>query len=580
MIPSDSLHIRASTSPLLPPEVVVQTGWFGRARNFSIFSLAWYRYRSTAFLIGTLLVALLLTALAAVPAQPVDLDWGDVLQVGAVYCVPVVLLILLGPGWAVWVRKRAWAGRVELLIMFMVLLSGIAVSLATFFQLKTLYEAVRVDQTSGGRSWKTLPRAQVFVNRQRGLSAGGPPYTLLTDESKPMLAMVAAIEEMARTAPRKIDPPDDADRPPHMSEILTPTERAAMNDYFKLHASGMLPTPVQEKAIGNGLQAIEKWQRASNDYASKPHKPVRTEPESAEYKAALAKFLLAQKEVTQNMLRRAPPQLPPQAAAQPGARSVAADAGTVTLALAIVLLLSWLGGLTDLVAFSRQRGKLDDALQAQALRRADAARVEAELRLSVLAAQVEPHFLFNTLASLRSAIVSDQARAANILDHLVDYLRSTIPQMRSDAASPSVSLATQLNAARAYLALMRERMPRLSFSVDAESGLDEAQVPPLMLISLVENAVKHGVEPKPGAARIAVMARRITVSETDVLELSVSDDGVGFGNATGGSGIGLANIQERLGNLNRQQAKLVLQALPDGGVAAILHLPLRFPPET
>lgn len=80
MIASDSLYTRASTSPLLPPEVVVQTSWFGRARNFSIFSLAWYRYRSTAFLIGTLLVALLLTALAAVPAQPVDLDWGDVLQ--------------------------------------------------------------------------------------------------------------------------------------------------------------------------------------------------------------------------------------------------------------------------------------------------------------------------------------------------------------------------------------------------------------------------------------------------------------------------------------------------------------------
>ena len=579
MIASDSLYTRASTSPLLPPEVVVQTSWFGRARNFSIFSLAWYRYRSTAFLIGTLLVALLLTALAAVPAQPVDLDWGDVLQVAAVYCVPVALLILLGPGWAVWVHKRAWAGRVELFIMFMAVLLGIAVSLATFFQLKTLYEAVRVDQASGGRSWKTLPRAEVFVNRQRGLSAGGPPYTLQTDESKPMLAMFAAIEEMARTAPRKIDPPDDADRPLHMSEILTPTERAAMNDYFKLHASGPL-TPAQEKAIGNGLQAIEKWQRAINDYASKPHKPARTGPESAEYKAAVAKFLLAQKEVTQNMLSRAPPQLPPQAAAQPSARSVAADAGTATLALAIVLLLSWLGGLTDLVAFSRQRGKLDDALQAQALRRADAARGEAELRLSVLAAQVEPHFLFNTLASLRSAIVSDQARAANILDHLVDYLRSTIPQMRSDAASPSVSLATQLNAARAYLALMRERIPRLSFSVDAESGLDEAQVPPLMLISLVENAVKHGVEPKPGAAHIAVMARRITVSETDLLELSVSDDGVGFGNATGGSGIGLANIQERLGNLNRQQAKLVLRALPDGGVAAILHLPLRFPPET
>jgi LytS/YehU family sensor histidine kinase len=242
--------------------------------------------------------------------------------------------------------------------------------------------------------------------------------------------------------------------------------------------------------------------------------------------------------------------------------------------LAVVLLVCWLGGITDLIAFVRQRGKLDDVLRDQALRRADAARVEAELRLSVLAAQVEPHFLFKTLASVRSAIVSDQARAAAIVDHLADYLRATIPQMRHEAASGSVPLGRQLDAAHAYLALMHERMPRLAFAVEAEPGLETAQVPPLMLISLVENAVKHGVEPKAGPARITVSARRVVDAGVTMLELEVRDDGVGFGSATSGAGVGLANIQERLAGLYGNGAGLTLKALPEGGVAAILRLPL------
>jgi LytS/YehU family sensor histidine kinase len=196
------------------------------------------------------------------------------------------------------------------------------------------------------------------------------------------------------------------------------------------------------------------------------------------------------------------------------------------------------------------------------------------LRLSVLAAQVEPHFLFNTLASVRSAIVSDQARAAAIVDHLADYLRATIPQMRHEVASGSVPLARQLDAARAYLALMHERMPRLAFAVEVEPGLEAAQVPPLMLISLVENAVKHGVEPKAGPARITVSARRVVDAGVTMLELEVRDDGVGFGSATSGAGVGLANIQERLAGLYGGTAGLTLKALPEGGVAAILRLPL------
>ena len=250
--------------------------------------------------------------------------------------------------------------------------------------------------------------------------------------------------------------------------------------------------------------------------------------------------------------------------------------GPYVAALLALLYMCWLGGVFDMVAFLRQRSHIVDVLQREELKRAQSARNAAELRLSVLAAQIEPHFLFNTLASVRSAIATDPQRAEQIVDHMVGFLRSTIPQMRDDVSSITVNLAGQMQSARSYLALMHERIPRLQFSVDSEPGLEAAQLPPLMLISLVENAVKHGVEPKIGTARIIVQARRVDVGGASHLEVSVSDDGVGFGNATSGGGIGLSNIQERLRTLFGSRASLTLKALPAGGVAAILRLPLSF----
>lgn len=226
----------------------------------------------------------------------------------------------------------------------------------------------------------------------------------------------------------------------------------------------------------------------------------------------------------------------------------------------------------DLWLFFRQRKKLAEALRQQELRRAQEARREAELRLSVLVAQVEPHFLFNTLAGVRSAILTEPSRATAIIDHLVDYLRATIPQMRDDGASVQGRLAQQLEAAKAYLALMQARIPRLSFTVESE--IQDAALPPLMLISLVENAIKHGVEPKIGPVHVSVVAKKILQGDDELLELTVSDNGAGFGGATSGSGIGLANIRERLVATFGQRASLQLKARAEGGVAAIIVLPL------
>ena len=232
----------------------------------------------------------------------------------------------------------------------------------------------------------------------------------------------------------------------------------------------------------------------------------------------------------------------------------------------------YLSGGYDLWLFSRQRNMLKVAQSKRASEQAQAMQRETELRLSVLAAQVEPHFLFNTLAGVRSAISTEPARAVAIVDHLVDYLRATIPQMRDDGGSVQSRLSKQLDAVHAYLSLMQARIPRLSFSV--ESQIADAAVPPLMLISLVENAIKHGIEPKVGAAHIAVKVSVIAIQEQPMLEMRVEDDGVGFGGHNSGSGIGLANIHQRLAAMYGDRASLLLKARPEGGVAAIITIPL------
>jgi LytS/YehU family sensor histidine kinase len=234
----------------------------------------------------------------------------------------------------------------------------------------------------------------------------------------------------------------------------------------------------------------------------------------------------------------------------------------------------WLAGPFDLAAWFRQRALLREAtLQAQA-EHYKHQRNEVEAQLSVLASQVEPHFLFNTLAGVRAAMLSDPGRGIVMLDHLIDYLRATIPQLRADRASRFVTLGSQIDAVHAYLGIVTARMPRLQVAIDCPPELRSAAIPPLMLISLVENAVKHGVELKKGPAVITVTAD----ASSGVLTVTVADDGVGFA-APSGSGIGLANISARLQHLYGDAAALSLRTgdAGAGGVVASIVLPMTEP---
>jgi sensor histidine kinase YesM len=198
------------------------------------------------------------------------------------------------------------------------------------------------------------------------------------------------------------------------------------------------------------------------------------------------------------------------------------------------------------------------------------ARQRAELRLTVLQAQVEPHFLFNTLASVRSLVSQDPARAEATIDALVDYLRAAIPKLRGREGGGLSTLGEQFAMCESYLKVMKVRMgERLTYQVHVPEALAQVTFPALMLISLVENAIKHGLEPKPGPGRVDLVAERLGSGRVRVV---VADNGLGLTEGLG-TGVGLANIREQLITLYGDQAALELRGSSAGGVTATLTFP-------
>ena len=203
--------------------------------------------------------------------------------------------------------------------------------------------------------------------------------------------------------------------------------------------------------------------------------------------------------------------------------------------------------------------------------KADVATLErrlTEAQMAALQAQVEPHFLFNTLALIGRLIETDPPEAAKVHAHLIAYLRSALPQMRS---SGGATLGKQLELSKAYLAIMQARMKeRLAVRFEVPDFLGSAPFPPMMLQTLIENAIKHGLEPKIAGGTILVRAR----VDGATLMVDVCDDGVGI-DLHADEGVGLANIRERLQLLYGAQAELVIEAPMSGGACASVRIPYK-----
>jgi len=210
----------------------------------------------------------------------------------------------------------------------------------------------------------------------------------------------------------------------------------------------------------------------------------------------------------------------------------------------------------------------------EATKRAETEQLERtvlEARMEALQAQIEPHFLFNTLASIDQLIQTDAPRASRMQQSLIRYLRSAMPQMR-EGSRPS--LGQQVKLCSAFLEIMSVRMEgRLQPVVSVPEGLKSAVFPSMMLQTLVENAIKHGLEPKAEGGRLEIGAEIVDGR----LAVHVLDNGIGF-MPKAESGVGLANVRERLNALYHGRAELIIGVPPAGGTCVTIEVPYEIAP--
>ncbi|MHB8911893.1 MAG: sensor histidine kinase [Lysobacter sp.] len=200
------------------------------------------------------------------------------------------------------------------------------------------------------------------------------------------------------------------------------------------------------------------------------------------------------------------------------------------------------------------------------LERSELERQALDSRLRLLQAQVEPHFLFNTLANVRELVDAGSPQASTVLASLIAYLRAAVPRLHE----PATTLGQELQLVRAYLELMHMRMPdRLQFSLQADEAALGLRCPPMMLLTLVENAVRHGIDPSEEGGRIEV---RVQLRDGRC-HAQVSDTGVGLQPAGDGLGTGLSTLRERLQLVFGGGAQLRLASLEPHGVCVEVDFP-------
>jgi len=238
-------------------------------------------------------------------------------------------------------------------------------------------------------------------------------------------------------------------------------------------------------------------------------------------------------------------------------------------ALSILAVSALITGILLAIFVPRERAARAQAAAARDDARANAAEREVTVaRLQLLEAQVEPHFLFNTLAHVVSLVDGEPAQAKRMLHRLIDLLRAT-----AASGERATTLARQLDLLRAYLDLIAMRMgDRLAWSVQAPPDVLALAVPPMLLQPVVENAIKHGLEPKVEGGRVDVVARR----DGDRLVLTVTDTGVGVAGvrASASTGIGLANLKARLAALYGPGASVTLADHVPAGTRVTIALPV------
>jgi len=240
-------------------------------------------------------------------------------------------------------------------------------------------------------------------------------------------------------------------------------------------------------------------------------------------------------------------------------RDPAAILGLATVSIVVSVVLSG-------IFFWRERSAVADAAIARERERTE--RIEREAlsaNLRALQAQIEPHFLFNTLANVTSLIDPDPAMAKRMLESFIKFLRASLNATRSE----STTLADEADLIAAYLDVLQVRMgTRLRYEIDVPPDLHAVTLPPMLLQPVVENSIRHGLEPKVDGGTVRVRAHR----NGSGIEVEISDTGVGFAATTRG-GVGLTNVRDRLRLIYGDRACLVIADAAPGGAVVTLTLP-------
>jgi signal transduction histidine kinase len=240
--------------------------------------------------------------------------------------------------------------------------------------------------------------------------------------------------------------------------------------------------------------------------------------------------------------------------------------GYAQLCMTALLFAPWIA--VGAVIRQREAFARDQAMAFE-LEKSELERKGLDTRLRLLQAQVEPHFLFNTLANIQALVDAGSPQASSVLKSLIAYLRAAVPRMHE----PGTTLGQELDLVRAYLELMQMRIPdRLQFALHIEPAANVLQCPPMTLLTLVENAVRHGIDPREEGGRIDV----------DVwlrdgrCHVRVTDTGVGLQvEKSGGLGTGLSMLRERMQLAFGGDAQLRLTEVQPHGVCAELEFPAR-----
>jgi len=211
-------------------------------------------------------------------------------------------------------------------------------------------------------------------------------------------------------------------------------------------------------------------------------------------------------------------------------------------------------------AFAREQALKFD------LERSELERQALDARLNLLSAQVQPHFLFNTLANVQALVDTGSPQASEVLKSLVAYLRAAVPRLNE----PASTLDRELELVRAYLDLMHMRMPdRLRYALEVDPDARFVRCPPMTLLTLVENAVRHGIDPSEEGGTITIQVRRVA----NRCHVRVTDTGAGFAQPSGGLGTGLSRLRERLTLAFHGDARLQVEEIAPHGVRAELEFP-------